>query len=211
MGTILIYLSYFSVMAPLILLALKARKYRSELLSTVALLLTTSALSDFASFVMIKTGHPSLLIANIYITLQFFILCFLYYSLLEYKAVVYAGAVMFIIAKMISLRYVPITEFDNWNGVSSALIMVVFSVTCYFEMYEAQPTKKITTYPPVWINTAVCFYFSFSLFLFLFSNYVFVNLSEELSMTFWAFHNVNNIIKNILFAVGIYWAGKAKR
>ncbi|HET9057304.1 MAG TPA: hypothetical protein VFN30_10720, partial [Chitinophagaceae bacterium] len=55
---------------------------------------------------------------------------------------------------------------------------------------------------------AVFLYFSFNLFLFIIANYVFKNFSNEIGMTVWGFHNINNIVKNILFAVGIYYAGK---
>ncbi|HET9056058.1 MAG TPA: hypothetical protein VFN30_04340, partial [Chitinophagaceae bacterium] len=59
-----------------------------------------------------------------------------------------------------------------------------------------------------WITTAVFLYFSFNLFLFIMANYILKKFSAEIGMTVWGFHNINNIVKNILFAVGIYYAGK---
>jgi hypothetical protein len=46
--------------------------------------------------------------------------------------------------------------------------------------------------------------------LFMMTEYVFKNQSNDAAIVFWAFHNFNNIIKNCLFAAGIYFAGVRK-
>ena len=51
-------------------------------------------------------------------------------------------------------------------------------------------------------------YFCLNLFLFLMGSYVLTKLDPETSALIWSSHNVNNIIKNILFAVGIYFYKK---
>jgi hypothetical protein len=55
----------------------------------------------------------------------------------------------------------------------------------------------------LWINSGILFYFSFNLFLFVMSSYVLTHLEQELTLIIWSFHNVNNIIKNILVGLGI--------
>ncbi|HEY0770592.1 MAG TPA: hypothetical protein VGD31_09690, partial [Sphingobacteriaceae bacterium] len=54
-------------------------------------------------------------------------------------------------------------------------------------------------------NGAVIFYFSFNFFLFMIANYVLTELTPDMSRMAWAFHNVNNVIKNIAFAFGFYY------
>ncbi|MFM6975503.1 MAG: hypothetical protein ACKOW2_01480 [Sphingobacteriaceae bacterium] len=62
----------------------------------------------------------------------------------------------------------------------------------------------------LYINSAVFFYFVMDIYLFSISNYVFRNESVDIAMTFWSFHNFCNIIKNGLFAAGIYYVGQKK-
>jgi hypothetical protein len=42
------------------------------------------------------------------------------------------------------------------------------------------------------------------------SSYILTKLDSEISMLIWSFHNVNNIMKNILFGCGIYAFSKAQ-
>ena len=60
-------------------------------------------------------------------------------------------------------------------------------------------------YTFTWINTGVLVYFCLNLFLFILGNYVLTKLDPPVSMMIWSFHNVNNILKNIFFAIGIYF------
>lgn len=67
---------------------------------------------------------------------------------------------------------------------------------------------NVMKYGLFWISTGTLYYYSFNLFSSIPTMY-FTNLSSEDAMVFWSFHDANNIVKNILFCVGIYYAGKA--
>ena len=65
-------------------------------------------------------------------------------------------------------------------------------------------TKRL---PFFWINTAVAYYYCFDFFIFIFDTYIFENMDDTQILGVWIFHNFNNVAKNILFAVGINYAG----
>jgi hypothetical protein len=65
------------------------------------------------------------------------------------------------------------------------------------------PTTKLWSLPMFWINSAVLIFFSGNLFLFALTHYLVHILNDNL-VVYWGFHNLLNIVKNILFAAGFY-------
>jgi hypothetical protein len=53
----------------------------------------------------------------------------------------------------------------------------------------------------------VAYYNSLNLFIFIFDTFIFENMDEAQVLGVWMFHNMNNVVKNVLFAVGINYAG----
>jgi hypothetical protein len=49
----------------------------------------------------------------------------------------------------------------------------------------------------------VLFYFSFSIFLFGMGSFLFSKQDPQVTLLLWSTHNINNIIKNILFTIGL--------
>lgn len=92
----------------------------------------------------------------------------------------------------------------------SGAIMIIFSITYAIYLLSVLPTVNILVHPPAWINGGVFFYFAFSLFLFMISNYILLKLDREVGLVIWSFHNMNNMIKNILFGVGLSLLQKGK-
>jgi hypothetical protein len=73
-------------------------------------------------------------------------------------------------------------------------------------MYRHIPTENLSRYFPVWINSAVSFYFSFGLFPFVVFEFVLNDETSIIPMTCWSLHNFANVTKNCLLAAGIYFA-----
>ena len=74
-------------------------------------------------------------------------------------------------------------------------------------MLKIEPPIDLLRFSLFWFNSAVFFYFAFSLYLFAMVNYIIQNMTADDSFAAYSFHNFNNIIKNILFAVAIGYAG----
>src|SRR5260370_9647538 len=87
-------------------------------------------------------------------------------------------------------------------------LLILANATYYYNsMYMALPTNNIFRFAPAWITIGVFYYFSFNLFLFASANFVFKDETSEVGLVFWGFHNLNNIVKNCFFAIGIYFGG----
>lgn len=60
-------------------------------------------------------------------------------------------------------------------------------------------------------NFGFFYYYSFNFFLFTISDYVLTEMSPSIAQTTWAFHNLNNIIKNIFLATSFLFVNQSFR
>ncbi|HET9056997.1 MAG TPA: hypothetical protein VFN30_09145 [Chitinophagaceae bacterium] len=205
----LIYISYFSACIPLFLTLSDVKKLKEPIIALLNILIFVAACSDLISYILIQKHQSSILVTNIYFIAQLLLLNYIFTLLLPNKKFVYTGALLFVLFTFyISLNIQGFAEYQSWTRTTGGVILLTYSVLYYRQLLITLPAQNISQYAPFWINTAVSLYFSFNLFLFIIANYVFTNLPADAGMLVWGFHNVNNILKNILFAVGIYYAGK---
>ena len=100
------------------------------------------------------------------------------------------------------------SEYQGYSRAFGGLVLIACSLMYFRSLILNLPAPNILQYGLFWINVGIIFYYSFNLLLFIFSDYVFDNMTLDLRKVFWTFHNGNNIIKNALFFVGFYFASK---
>ena len=83
--------------------------------------------------------------------------------------------------------------------------MLIYSIKYYRQILKTR--IDLLRFSHFWLNTAVYLYFAFTLFLFAITNYIMKNIPPDVGLISWSFHNLNNIAKNILFAVAICYVG----
>ncbi len=208
----LIYISMFSVLIPILFLLTKKKNFDIKILKILGLLLLASALSDLLSYIILKIGYKTNIpITNTFFIVQFLLLSILYISLLTKKKMIYISisiALIFFIINTIFFQ--PYIEMQSYFRGVVNIILILYSILYFFQLLNKMPmiTVSILKYYPFWINTAVFYYFGASFLIFFTITYIFKNQSVNFSVIIWSFHNLNNIIKNILFAVAIYFAGR---
>ncbi|HET9056678.1 MAG TPA: hypothetical protein VFN30_07515 [Chitinophagaceae bacterium] len=209
MNTFLYALVYTSISSALIPVSLFLIKRKKGYVVTIFILAVISFLFDIINLFIVFNGYGGFYSFNTYFIFQFLLLSYSFAQLLSNRKLIYTATALY------SVLYIFfILMFDRFNDFQSGLrtiedvVLLTYCVLYYRQLMITLPAQKIWHYSPFWINTAVFLYFSFNLFLFIIANYVFTNLPADAGMLVWGFHNVNNIVKNILFAVGIYYAGK---
>ena len=203
-------ISPLSVLVPLFFYFRKIRVKKERHINILAILLVVSGVADLIGYLLWRKKIPNAFVLNSFFTIQFFLLSYLYYQLLNKKIRIYLPTILYVAFLIINTIYIqPFNEYQSWMRMAGSLILILYAILFFRQLLLTLPTDKLATYPPFWISTAVFYYFSFNLFLFIVSNYAFTHLTVRESMLFWSFHNVNNVVKNLLFATGIYYAGRA--
>ena len=201
--------SAFSAAFPLVVLLLSARAaFKENIVNAIILLTLISASADLVSYFQNLNRTATALVFNVQDMLQFFLIAFIYYQmyLKEYKTPFYLSLSGYVVFEVLnSIFFQPVTAFQNFSWTLTGLIFILFSIGWKLNALMTTPVLKMSRYSYFWINTAILCYFAVNLFLFILTNYVFTNMTESVGRIFWSFHNFNNIVKNVLFAVGIYY------
>ena len=198
--------SIFSVSIPLIFYVANLKNSSRAIHATGALIII-SGIADIIGSVLFDQHRSNALIYNIQDTLQFTLLSWIFLELIslrKLRIILYSGIVVYIVSLItVTLFFQSFIENQTIMWAASGIIILIFSIIFFFYLLSGLPTPNILTFPYSWINAGIFFYFSFSLYLFVISDYLFLKVEREAALLIWSFHNINNIIKNILFAVGI--------
>jgi len=205
---VFVYVSAGSVLAPMACFLIV--KGKNKVAKVLFVLLLASLASDIGNELYVRAGFRGYLILNIFFVTQIILLSQIFALLLERKKGIYVTLALFLVFGVLdTILFQPINEYQNVLRLVGGVMMISFSVYYYFIFFAKPiPTIDIFRFSPGWIVTAVFYYFSYNLFLFVFANYVFRNETREMAMLFWGFHGINNIIKNSLFTIGIYYGVK---
>lgn len=232
MELILMYISRFSVLIPLFFVLAGENRFKIKTLNLLGGLLLVSGLTDMSTYIMGARQINTAFVSNLYTLLEFSLLCLIFINLLStQKRLIYTlMGIFFAFFLLNSLQIQKLTEFQGYALTLEGVFLLILSILYFIKhvklintpipispeiseqnlrestkLYESifNPTNHLN----LWINSAVFFYFVMDIYLFCMSSYVFKNESEDLAMTFWSFHNVSNIVKNGMFATGIYYAG----
>ena len=203
--------SILSVVIPLILYVVKMR-HASRPVHFVGVLIIISALSDIAAYFLSARGESTVTLFNSYYVIVFILLGWFYYEILppeKSSRTTIAGLVVYVLAFILVTLYVqPFNVYQTFMWTITGMIMIFFSISYFINLFSAR--INVSSYELLWINSGILLYFSLNLFLFVMSSYILTKLDPEISVLIWSFHNVNNIMKNVLFGCGIYAFSKER-
>jgi hypothetical protein len=210
---IFFFASVFSVLIPLVFYIVNIKKSPKQN-HAIGILLFISGLCDSIGLIRFFDSDSNILLFNIFNVFQFVLLAYYYYTImfkLTNHNIFYLGFAFYVLTFIIlSLTTQSIFQYQNWLWSLSGAILIMYA-WLYYNYAASRPTHIVMNphlTSELYINGGVFFYFSLSLVLFVTVNYIVSEQDPEMSRVFWSFHNLNNIIKNVLFAVGIYFTGK---
>jgi len=184
-------------------------KDASRQIHIIGTLVIVSGLFDVAGFVLFSRHQSTVVLFNAYYFILFLLLTWFYYEVLfvnTSRLVVWIGLAVYIPSFILITFFVQnFLEYQSLMWLITALIMVIYSIAYFFYSLSTIVTSGSYGYSSIWINVGVMIYFCLNLFLFVMGNYVLTKLDPETSALIWSSHNINNIIKNIFFAVGFYF------
>jgi hypothetical protein len=201
------YTSIFSLLLPLG--AYFYGKRRTRLTETVFILAFGSFAFEIANEIYVWMGNRDQAVVNIYFLFQFagYSAIFLQFAA-EMRKVVAAGAVILLALFAFNLRRQPFTELQtNTDAVENVLFIVYTFLGLYFIFRN--PARAASVHPSIlWIALAVFSYALLTVYIFFLASFVFRHLPGDYGKLLWVFHNAANVLKNVLFAIGIAKAGK---
>lgn len=200
--------SNLSLLLPLAIYITRIR-YVSRQVHIIGILLIVSGLCDLIGFILFHEHQSTVVLFNTYYALLFILLTWFYYEILfvnTRRIMIWIGLAIYVQSFiLISVFVQSFLEYQTLMWLVTAIIMITYSIAYFFHSLSTITTPGFAGYSLIWINIGVMIYFCLNLFLFVMGNYILTKLDPETSALIWSSHNINNIIKNILFAVGIYF------
>lgn len=212
-ATLLANLSALSVVIPLSFFVRIKKPVKDRTLLLLLLLLTLAGLTDFASYLCYTIfNYPQLILVNFFLVFQFFIISLLFARICHcLKRVVFISNIIYLISAILnSIFFQPLTVFQSNIALAQDVLFICYALIFFHSLLKGPVYVYIGQLPPFWIVTAIFFYCIISLYLFILSNYVFVNLAREYRIALWMVHNFSNILENVIFSVAMYYGGKSR-
>lgn len=198
--------SNLSLLLPLIMYLSRIR-YASRQVHIIGILILVSGVCDLIGFLLFHDRQSTVVLFNMYYALLFLLLTWFYYEILfvnTHRIMIWIGLGVYVQSfVLISVFVQSFLEYQTLMWLITAIIMITYSIAYFFYSLTTISASGFHGYSMVWINMGVMIYFCLNLFLFVMGNYVLTKLDPDVSALIWSSHNVNNIIKNILFAIGI--------
>ncbi len=184
-------------------------KYASRQVHIIGVLIIVSGLFDLVGLLLFQKHQSTVVLFNTYYALLFFLLTWFYYEVLfvnTRRLMIWIGLAVYLQSFILITVFVQnFLQYQTVMWLITAVIMITYSIAYFFYSLSTIASTGYFGYSLIWINIGVMIYFCLNLFLFVMGNYVLTQLDAETSALIWSSHNINNIIKNVLFAVGIYF------
>lgn len=208
LSSIIRFASNLSVIVPLAIYLARIQ-YASRAIHIIGLLLVVSGACDLAGLMMLQQKESTAPLFNVYYVLLFALLTWFYFEIFgsgNRKAIVLLGLAVYVPSFILITQFVqPFNSYQTLMWLITGIIMMVFSIGYFLNSFSRIHQPEFFNYSFIWINSGVLIYFALNLFLFILANHVLTRADPMMSAMIWSFHNVNNILKNVLFAIGIYF------
>ena len=209
-NSVFIYLSIGSVLLP-ITIGFYCNISKNQLTKYIFIYVVIAFISDIASFVLAKNHINNMFIFHIWGALQALLLTLFYRKILaNFSHFITVVGIAYLLYYIINSSLIEsIAKYNNVAMSVQAILMIMLSLLYFYKTYKEETSIFIDRIPEFWIVIGVLIYFSGALFSFLLATDILAQLSNRFYNS-WILHNTANIIKNILFAIGLWKVRKLK-
>ncbi len=191
---------YGSIFSPLIPLAfaVKRHNYISRIILVLVILSFSSDLYSLASIKLGWIRNNNFLFLSIYGLLESSIIIYYFYYKLNKPKWILIIAIPFFIFYIIDFLFFEYGSFNSLGRGIQCLLVLILCVIFFYNVYKEERIVSLEKEPTFWFCTALFIYFSGAMVSLVLANTL---LSSNFT---WQFHNISNILKNIILAVGFY-------
>lgn len=143
----------------------------------------------------------------LYTLIEYSTLTYIFYYYLKYRWIrksIFLLSLLFVSFLIIYFYYYNIKRLDSFPiGVESILLLIYVVLYFYFSLKEVT-NETIIEKSSFWLALGVLVYIAFTFFF----NILAGSINPEIGMKYFHYSYLGDILKNILFAVGIYYLSK---
>ena len=171
----------------------------------IALLFLFSCLPYAAIFGFGLKGMSVNLPQNIYLLGQMLALSLLFSVALEkkHRRLLLVVGLIFTVFWFVNILFFQKEYLNTYTKAVGSIIIIFYCLLYYHRLLTDLPVQDLHRVPMFWYVTSHLIFCSATLFLFLFMSYLTKVLHDDL-LIYWSFHNILNIILNLMVLVGLW-------
>ncbi|GHN02012.1 hypothetical protein WSM22_35010 [Cytophagales bacterium WSM2-2] len=177
-------------------------------------LLISSGLSDLLSRLFYNLKLNPNPVISVYIISQFALVSLIYHDSFRkkiYKRVIIGGVNVFIVFATVNMLFVQgLSGFNSNIFTASSVVFVIYAFVFFHQLLADVQEIKLEFMFIFWFNCAVIMYFGASIFIFSTISFLITTANDQALLS-WTFHNIFNIIKNLILAWALYISWKHVR
>ena len=212
--SILRIVSDFSIAASLmpILIATGYFKYMDKIILPLYILIIVSGSVDILNKIYMDKAINNSYIFHLFTIIEFFLISLFYFRFFKqylFPHIILFFTLAFLIGIIIDYKMNGLNSMDSFSISMESLIFSFYSLFLFYFILKNLIFENLLNSSVFWFNSAVLFYFSGNLILFIFSNYV-MAASMKVHYILWALiHSFFNIVFNLFLSIG-FWKAKIR-
>lgn len=171
------------------------------------LLMMANVIMEFLNIGFSEFGYSNLYIYHYFTVIEFAFIS-LFYALF-FKKYFNTMFIYFLIPAFLGVAYTDykingLNSMDNFSTSVESIILIFYSLFFFYYVLKNLVLENLLSTPVFWLNTAILFYFSGNMILFVFSNHM-AKTDNAKYIILWAIiHTFFNVIYNTLLSLG-FW------
>jgi hypothetical protein len=188
-------------------------KFFTVYVKAIYAVIVIGAMTELFNIISVQGGGENIIWMNIYMLFETIGVSVFFFKSDHFEKLGKRVISLSILALLLTmLGYMSFQE--SWSGMNPVLttlesfFVIILSLSLFWNLLVQQRIERIAKSPIFWINSALIIYFSGSVFLFIFSEYLVEN-DPNAFLQIWGLHSIFNITFNVLLTVGFIHSKRA--
>ena len=202
MTALLAYISSYVFVLPIIY-ALFRFNTLSLTFKVLFVFILGSVITDTTCLIMMKNKMNNIWVFNLYSIFEAITVIVIFRSMMTIqwlRSLSMLFLALFIVVFFITRDTFFSSYFNNGVSLLQGLCVLTLSFGWFYNQFKTMEHKSLTDNPDFWVVFSLLFYFSTTVLIFLFSNYVLVEGSTKV----WFAHNIIHLLFGLLILFG-FW------
>ncbi|MCG2616164.1 hypothetical protein LZZ85_17840 [Terrimonas sp. NA20] len=197
-----------SIIIPVITAIVKWRKWNNAF-GFIFLYLCFSLAANIASHIMARHGINNMPLLHADTIIEMLLFGFFFIKLFKERRVrqfIGICLVLFCLFTLINFLFIQsIYQFNTYPRPVEAILIISFALIYWWQGdFDQVSEERWTDIPVNWIISGILLYFSSTMFLFIFSNYLIHQFSKQANIFIWNLHAAMAMLMYLLFSIGFY-------
>lgn len=198
---------YFSLFSPLVFIIILIAGRKSSLNKvdkTLIAIVFVSFFTDLFAYYIVDRNYVYLFI---YMIVEILLIIYFYKIILIKSSLVISIFTLLFFSTLVLEFFFknPIYDFFTFTLTIKSLISILLSLLYFYQVYTKEEDIFKKAAPQFWYNVGILIYASLAFFPFFLATEI---MSGLFDYNLWYVHNIGNILKNLIFAAGLWMVQK---